>query len=316
LIAQYVFEQTVAHRISRKGSDMRKLLSGVALVLLALGVAATDFYLQARKHAEGFGGPQYVASMIDRFDGGPGMLALMFRKSSMITPALPPTPPGWTAHVWSSVPYDGLYSDTQWAVLDQQYNLATSGQTLLISNADEYLHDAYNDDISRVYLGHGGAYIDFYIEVDGIDMPREILRLEDSLIESHYDRVDRITSHATIQGITWYERRGPVETASNDRLPHKLRMFEADLGNVEISMITRAPDDMLRRFMEEIDLTDLRHINSLPTDNLIMAMTYPPENRSAQEARASMADRPVAQAGSNRAVVVQRGGGCSAGVFC
>lgn len=292
---------------------MRKLLAGTAIVLLALGALSVDFFLQARKHDPGFGGPQYVASMIDRFDGGPGFVALVFRKSSMISPALPPAPRGWTEHVWSSVPYDGLYSDTQWEMLDQQYEQATGGQTVLVSSSDEYLYGAYKDDMSRVYLGHGGAYIDFSVKVDGIAFPREMLRHEDDLIEAHYDRVDRITRYMTIQGVAWYERRGPVETASNDRMPHRLRVFEADLGNVEIQMITRAPDDMLERFMQEIDLTHLRHINRLPTDNLIMAMATPAQGFDSQQASVA---RPAVQAGTGRAVVVQRGGGCSAGIFC
>lgn len=291
---------------------MKKLLAATALVLLALGAVATDFYLQARKHSQGFGGPQYVASLFDRLDGAPGYLGLMFRKSLMVSAALPDAPSGWTAHDWWSVPYDGLYSNAQAAAWDAEVDIALGGRNFVASDTDVALFEDFTDDMSRVYLGHGGAYIELFTTIEGISPNRESWAEYDRLVQAHFDKVDRISPFGTLAGATWYERRGPVETASNEGLPHSLRMFETNLGRVEVSLVTRAPEQMLRDFMEGLDLTMLRRVNDLPIEGFAVAMSTMLHDDSLRtdQAMASQA------AYSGRAVVVQRGGGCSGGVFC
>lgn len=292
---------------------MKKLLAGAAIVLVALGALATDFYLQARKYDDRFGGPQYVATLFDRLDGGPGYVGLIFRKSLMVSSAFPPAPRGWTEHTWSTVPYDGLYSATQMEVIDRHIELAVEGRELMVTGTEEAIIDGYNDDLARVYLSHGGAYIDFQIKVRGIDLPRQAWRDYYQKVDDYFDRVDRITPFGTIQGVTWYERRGPIEEASNDRLPHRLRAFEANLGNVELTMYTRVADDNLKMFMEEMDLSYLHRINELPGENLALEISMANRDHALVMAEGRTSTASVA---SGRAVVVQRGGGCSGGVFC
>lgn len=234
------------------------LIAGV-LVLGIIAAMNADFFIEKGRD----GGPNLAARMIEHLDGSEGVVGMMFRKSAMVTPFLPPAPEGFTAHRYYDIEGGALYSDTQSAVIDAEFDKAMAGTDLWdrMTEEDGMFLDAYYNDMGAVYTT-SDAFIDLELALDGIDRGTALLREMKVRLDAHYDRVDSMGYLATVQGVAWYERIGPVERADNAGRPHRLRQLEGRIGRVRVIVTARASNADLTRFLQTLDLQSLRDLDA------------------------------------------------------
>ena len=238
----------------------RKLLLSCVAFGFGVLLGAADFIVQKVRAEGDYDSQDYMLTMIERLDGSGGQLGLMFRRSLLVTAALPPAPAGWEGHLWTSVAYDDLYSREQDKALQRHLVYAVPDLSYLdgLGESEEKLLDAYLDDVSRVYLSDDGGYIDLRVSVDGFSIGSTAWQRYLTEVEAYFDRTGSTHRFARIQGIEWTERVGVVEMAANLDLPFALRTLRGDLGNVHIAISARASDAALRGFLAQVDLSGLR----------------------------------------------------------
>ncbi|MBS0125271.1 hypothetical protein [Thetidibacter halocola] len=239
----------------------RKMVLGVVAFGMGILLGAADFIVQKARAGEGYGTAEYMVSLIDRFDGAQGPLGVVFRRSMLVTAALPAAPLGWEAHDWASVSYDGLFSREQQKAMDRHLVFAAPDLTYLdnMGQHEARLLDIYLDDVSRVYLADD-SYLDLRVSVDGYGIGSAAWARYQDEVDAYFTHVSAKRSFARIQGLDWEERIGPVEKASDGDLPHDLRRFHAEMDGVRIDLVTRAPEGVIRRFLGLVNLRDLRRL--------------------------------------------------------
>lgn len=262
-------------------TPIRKAALGVMAFAFGVGLGAADFLYQKVQAGGDYSQSQYTELLIERFDGAGGTLGLIFRKSARVAEALPPAPEGWTSHLWSSVPYSGLYSRAQRDARARHlvYAVPDVGYLEDMGDKEKRLLDVYLDDVSRVYLaGKDGkdGYIDLSVTVPGRQIGSAVWQRYLDEVARYYDRINSRRTFGTIAGLTWAERRGTVEMASSQDLPHDLRVFETRLGLVKIRLRTRVGEASLRDFMARLDVSALRELARIAPD---------PDPQSAPDAR-------------------------------
>ncbi|MBV2360282.1 hypothetical protein KUH32_10885 [Thalassococcus sp. CAU 1522] len=267
------------------------------VLVAAAGIGGADYFNQKRLAQGDFDSRRYVASLIERLDGSGGVIGMAFRKSSMVTSALPTAPEGWTAVHWMDVPYGYAYSAAQEKALDFHLTKAVGNPEIFdrITDEDVAFFEAYMADTTRIYQ-NDDSYFELSIDVEGVEIGSAVWREYDALVQAYFDKATRRSAYAEFQGLAWTELHGPIEAADNGGLPHRLRAFEAEMGKVTLYMETRAPDVLIDRFLASIDLTNLHALN---------------DHEAARVAQVAAMDAP------GSAVVVDRAaGGCGAGQFC
>ncbi|MBO9466245.1 hypothetical protein J7443_13460 [Tropicibacter sp. R15_0] len=285
--------------------SIAKMMGVTAIAgIVGLGAFAVDYSVQWHKAGEDFGTPQYIMTLYDRFGDSGGTLGLILRKSAMVLPALPDAPIGWEAYEWNEPVDEVLFSA-------QQHETYAKHVVPILEQIPEFqfgtvpdgdLYDAYHSDTS-VYYEQGDNGIGLWVNDKTKPVNSRIWRTILTQLDTKFEKLERKQSYGRYQNVTWIELTGPVERASNAHLPHRLRHFEAQIGEVELSLTTRASDKMIRSFMEQVDLNGIRHLAGQPV-----------ADAPAQMARAEPKPAPV-RTGS-KPQVTRLTGACGNGTFC
>ncbi|WP_323770469.1 hypothetical protein [Antarctobacter sp.] len=233
--------------------------------LAGLGIFSIDYATQWSRSDADFGGPQYVQTLMTRFGAQGGIVGLVLRKSSVVAAALPPAPAGWNAESWSADHEGFLYSREQSLAYDREILRATRHlpRPVGLTQTDEALWEAFLADTSMVYINDQGV-----IGLDVDDPARRIVHPYWTpfikAMERHFNLVDQRSEHATYQGVRWVEVRGPIEMADNGLRPHRLRVFKARLGEIDVMVTARAPVHHIERFFQTVDLSGIRSLAEAP----------------------------------------------------
>ncbi len=237
-----------------------KVLGAFALAGLGgFGLLAADYVGQWSKADSGFGGPHYVETLIDRFGERGGPVGLLLRKSATVAAARPPAPAGWIAEARRADHDSLLFSPAQLLALNHELSRARMGLPDLrqLSRIDLAAHHAYVSDTSIAYRNDKGV-IALSIQDPARRIAHPVWQAYETSVKAHFDRIDTLIEHDTVQGLTWYEVHGPVELADNGQHPDRLRSFQARLGEIDLYLTTRAPDHHIERFLNTVDLDALR----------------------------------------------------------
>lgn len=285
--------------------SIAKIMGVTAIAGLAgLGAFAVDYSVQWNKAGAEFSGPQYVMSLYDRFGDSGGTLGLILRKSAMVYAVLPEAPHGWFAYEWNEAIDDILYSAKQAEVFAKHAETAQLGIPEFEFNQlpDLDLLEAYHSDTS-VYYEYGDHGVALWVNDRTKPVNSAFWRSALARMDAHFDKIQSKQSYTRLQDLTWVEVFSPVEKASNAHLPYKLRHFEAQIGEIELSLTTRASDKMIRSFLEQVDLNGIRHLAGQPV-----------ADAPAQMARAE--PKPVPVRTGSKPQVTRLTGACGNGTFC
>ncbi|MBW4981862.1 hypothetical protein KZZ07_04825 [Mameliella sp. CS4] len=227
--------------------------------LAGLGPVGADYAVQWSRAGSDFGRAQYMTTLIERFGDRGGIMGQVLRRSSLVDAALPPAPPGWTVAPRATGQDAHLFSPAQATARNRELGRATFGLPSVneMTRREVSAFDRYREDTTRAYRTDNGLIL-LSVEDPDHSIPYPVWQAHIRAIDSHFARIDTLIEHSSAQDLTWFEVLGPVQIADDGRRPHRLRGFAARIGAIELRLTTRAPDAMISRFLDTVDLGDLR----------------------------------------------------------
>ncbi|MBV6634615.1 MAG: hypothetical protein KI788_01765 [Mameliella sp.] len=227
--------------------------------LAGLGPLGTDFAVQWSRAGADFGKAHYITTLIERFGDRDGVMGRVLRRSSLVSDAMPPAPPGWTEEPDTVGQAAFLFSPAQAAARDRELGRATLGLPPAdgLPRREVAALERYRADTTRAYRSEGGLIV-LSVEDPDRSIPHPVWRAHLRAIDSHFDRIDTLIEHSSAQDLTWFEVLGPVQIADDGQRPHRLRGFVARIGAIDLRLTTRAPDPAILGFLDTVDLGALR----------------------------------------------------------
>ena len=245
------------------------------MITLSLGLAivggtgiGVDYTLQKQKAEEAFDAATYIDELFDRFGNEGGLLGMIFRDSAAIDLAMPATPTGWEAWYIDDSHWSAVFSYEQWRARQKEFAKVEAQVPELrqLSEIDRELWWAYFDDTSTAYTS-GDNVILLFVSDEKNEVNQPVLRKLFELSKAHFEAIETRNGWRSFNGQSWLEVNGPVTQAENSTRPHKLRMFETQMGSVSVFLETRASEQALVQFLEDLDLSGLQRLGNKDEPN-------------------------------------------------
>jgi len=239
---------------------------GTGIAMIGAAGIGYDYTTQKQKADEPYTTATYIDGFFDRFGNDGGFLGLIFRDSAAIDLAMPDAPTGWEAWYIDGAHWSAVFSDEQWVEREREFAKVEAQVPELdeLSETDNRLWTEYFNDTSTAYT-RGDSVILMFVSDDENAVNQPVLRKFEQLAEAHFETIETRNDWRSFNGQQWQEVKGPITQTENGFRPHKLQMFETEMGSVSIFLETRASEETLIQFLEDFDVSELRKLGNAGT---------------------------------------------------